>query len=246
MQPHNDRVIRLAMRARGYNNCCGPKKSGEESFIKLLAKHRPALCIDIGANRGQYAESLLRLTDAEVISFEPHPNTDQRLCELRSAFPDRLVAVNKGVGDENAILDLLYGAVSGWATFSPEVNRIGFIGRNNKERMAVEVIRLDDFFSSEDEREIDLLKIDVEGYEYEVLQGARETIRTRSPKFIQIEFNLHQLFKGHSLLGLSSLLPGYRAYQILPHGLSWRDVKSPDANCYHLSNWVFVREGIEV
>ena len=93
-----------------------------------------------------------------------------------------------------------------------------------------------------------LLKIDTEGYEYEVLLGARQTIENRKPKFIQIEYNWHQLFKGQSLYKLASLLPNYVTYQLLPHGsgLSKVDARRPEANIYHYSNFVFIRKDIAV
>src|SRR3981081_2663609 len=103
--------------------------------------------------------------------------------------------------------------------------------------MQVEVTTLDSYFAGAVDvhrGEIDLLKIDTEGYEYEVLAGAADTLKRLRPKFVQIEYNWHQLFRKQSLHAIASLLTGYVAYQLLPYGsgLSRVDVRSPEANIY--------------
>lgn len=252
MQFLNDVVLNLALNARGYANyySCHPKSTGEEKFLRLFAKHNPRLCVDIGANKGDYSETLLHLTDSRVIAFEPLPKTFDILTKLQARFPNRMTVVNKGVGDKDAVLDLNFGDEdSTLASFSKEVSEIDYVGQNNRNAIKIEVITLDRFFKESNAPEcsqIDLLKIDTEGYEYEVLIGAKETIESRKPKFIQIEYNWHQLFKGQSLYKLASLLPNYVPYQLLPHGsgLNKVDVKRPESNIYHYSNFVFVREDI--
>ena len=68
----NDRVLNVALRARGYNNFRNNVESGETYFIsKILSPSAPKLCIDIGANVGRYTTEILEKTDANVISFEP-------------------------------------------------------------------------------------------------------------------------------------------------------------------------------
>jgi FkbM family methyltransferase len=252
MQSLNNVIFNLALNAKGFANyhSCHPKSTGEQIFLSHLAKHNPKLCIDVGANKGDYSEALLNLTNSKIIAFEPLPRTFKILSTLQTRFPNRLITVNKGVGDKNAELDLHFGDEdSTLASFSKEVQEIDYVGQNNKSAISIEVITLDSFFKESNYPEsiqIDLLKIDTEGYEHEVLTGAKETIETRKPKFIQIEYNWHQLFKGQSLYMLASLLPNYRAYQLLPHGsgLSPVDVKKPESNIYHYSNFVFVRKDI--
>lgn len=250
MQPLNNIILHAALNAKGFANNCNVTSSGEEAFLRHLAKHNPQLCIDVGANQGEYTEALLKRTHSKVIAFEPLPKAFEGLAKLTTRYPDRLMAVNKGIGDRNAELDLHFGEErSRLASFSKEVHEIDYVRRNNKNAIKVNVITLDQFFRESGKPEslpIDLLKIDTEGYEYEVLVGAKETLEKRKPKFIQIEYNWHQLFKGQSLYMLASLLPNYEAYQLLPHGsgLTKVDVRRPESNIYHYSNFVFVRRDI--
>jgi FkbM family methyltransferase len=252
MQAVNNVVLQLALRGHGYNNCCDPKRTGEERFLTILSKHNPRWCIDVGANRGQYARALLSLTEATVIAFEPLPMAFVSLSDLKAAFPKRLITVNQGLGDRLAEMDLHFGTeASECASFSEEANQIDWLSAVNRNIIKVQVNTLDNFFLSHPEidcDEIDLLKIDTEGFEYEVLVGAKDTIRQKRPKFVQIEYNWHHLFKAQSLFKLASLLPGYVPYQLLPHGrgLTRRDIKRPESNIFYYSNFLFVRSDISV
>jgi FkbM family methyltransferase len=244
MQRVNRVLLDLALHGKGYKNPGGD--SGEGKFLELLSHHRPQLCVDVGANKGNYSKALLEVTGSKVIAFEPLPGAFAALREIGRNFPDRFTAINKGVADRNSVLDLHFSEEdSEWASFSTEINEIPYIAGSNKNSVRVEVLTLDDFFENHP-AQIDLLKIDTEGYEYEVLVGARETIRSNGPKFIQIEFNWHQLFRGRSLYALASLLPDYVAYQLLPTGLQRVDVRQPENNIYHYSNFVFVRNDIAI
>lgn len=248
-QKFNNLVLNLAFRARGYNNHGNLSSTGEKIFIELLASMKPRLCIDVGANKGEYSGELLKATGAHVIAFEPLPKAFSILKKLSDTYPDRFAPENFGVGKENATLDLFYGeADSELASFSPDVNQIPYVAASNTNKMSVPVITLDSYLNKiPDNFEcIDLLKIDTEGFEYEVLSGAQKAIEKLKPKFIHIEYNWHQLFRTQSLKSLSSLMPGYKAYQLLPYGegLVLRDVDLPESNIYHYSNFVFVRPDV--
>jgi FkbM family methyltransferase len=246
-QPLNDAILHLALRARGYNNFSDPRATGEDHFIDLLASTSPTLCVDVGANRGAYSAALLTRTNARVIAFEPLPGAFEALSTLASRHPGRLQAVNMGVGARCETLTLHHGTDdSELASFSPEVQGLDYVGRHNVHALDVPVVTLDSYFAGPEGagvEAIDLLKIDTEGFEYEVLLGARETLARLRPRFVQIEYNWHQLFRDCSLRKLAGLLPGYVAYQLLPHGggMVRRDVDRPESNIPYFSNFVFVR-----
>lgn len=251
MQFFNDLILHLALHGRGYNNCCSTSVSGEEIFFKILSRHKPKICIDIGANIGEYSRRILSITQSEVIAFEPLPKAFQSLTNLSEQFDGRLTAINEGLADRIEILELYYGMDdSELATFSKEAHQINYISSLNTNSLKVKVNTLDNFISKNNLKynEIDLLKIDTEGYEFEVLNGARLTVEKFKPKFIQIEFNWHQLFKNHTLYQISGLLQNYVAYQILPYGkgLIIRDLNKPESNIFRYSNFLFVRNDINL
>ena len=248
----NNAILHLALRGRGYVNFGDSKATGEAIFIDLLAKTNPKLCIDIGANKGHYSETLLLKTGGYIVAFEPLPKAFESLSRLKAKYPNRFEAVNVGVGQKEGVLDLFYGEEdSEHASFSEEVKKVDYVGVQNKNIMMVPVTTLDTYFENNLVSEfdsIDLIKIDTEGFEYEVLMGAKNTISLFKPKLIQIEYNWHQLFRNHSLQKIAELLPDYSAYQMLPHGsgLIKRDLSRPESNIYHYSNFVFIRDGFYI
>ena len=149
MQSIDNIILNLALGAKGFANyhSCDPKDTGEEIFLKLLSKHDPHLCIDVGANKGDYSEALLNFTNCKVIAFEPQPKIFEILSKLQTRFPNRFTPVNKGVGDQDTELDLHFGDEdSTLASFSQEVNAIDYVGLVNTKTAKMEVITLDSFF----------------------------------------------------------------------------------------------------
>tara|TARA_R100000687_G_C6452961_1_gene166215 strand:+ start:6583 stop:7323 length:741 start_codon:yes stop_codon:yes gene_type:complete len=237
----------LALYLNGYDQFGAVATTGEGYFVQLLSRFGVRTCVDVGANFGEYSRLLLDNTSADVIAFEPLPQAFRVLREVEAKFPGRYTPINMGVGDRSGQLDLYFGPGNlELASFSQEVNNIGYVARRNVDSISASVTTLDDYFFSGDTSSIgsiDLIKIDTEGYEYEVLVGASKTLARFKPKFVQVEFNWHQLFKGQSMYSISGLLPGYKLYQMLPYnaGMVERDPKSPEASIYHFSNFVFVR-----
>lgn len=244
----NETLLRLILRGGGYNNP-DMAHNGERRFQKIIARQNPKVCIDIGANVGKYSTTLLADTSADVIAFEPLPTVFSDLKRLEDLYPGRFTAVNEALGNEPGDFDLHFGSSdTRLASLSNDVSEIDYVGSVNKEIVRVHVSTLDDYFRTAvpSFEEIDLIKIDTEGYEYEVLLGAQETIRDFRPKFIQLEYNWHHLFQGHTLLDIAALVPGYSLFQILPYGkcLLERDPRRPETNIFHYSNFVFIREDV--
>ena len=251
-QKINNYILQLALRARGYNNWGESETTGEAYFIDLLAKTNPKLIIDIGANKGNYSTELLAKTNADIIAFEPLPKAYEYLLNIKTKYPTRFEAVNAGVGAKEETLELLYGSdVSVLASFSKEVKQVDYVGQHVVNVMKVPVTTLDAYYHQNIKGKyecLDLLKIDTEGFEYEVLMGAQQTLSQLRPKFIQIEYNWHQLFRNQSLRLIAELMPGYSAYQMLPngHGIVKRDLNRPESNIYNYSNFVFIRDDVKL
>ena len=81
----------------------------------------------------------------------------------------------------------------------------------------IQVRTLDGVAQEEGISSIDLLKLDVEGHELAVLEGARETLaRTRA---VQFEFGGSNIDSGAFLRDIVALLGGFRIYRLLADGL---------------------------
>ncbi|WP_349323031.1 FkbM family methyltransferase [Asticcacaulis sp. MM231] len=251
-QSFNDFVFETLLKARGYNNCCDLKTTGERNFLKLVARLNPTHCIDVGANVGAFSQRLLETTGASVLAFEPLPLAFDKLRQLQDRYPNRFVPISKGLGSVPGMFDLAFGKENiELATFSSDARKIDYVEFFNNDTVKAEVVTLDAFIESTDIdfdfSNVDLLKIDTEGFEQHVLLGAKNFIATRRPKLIQIEYNWHQLFTGHTLYSFAALLSGYEAFVILPYGTKLKkvDPSKPDNNIFHFSNFVFIRNDVE-
>ena len=152
-------------------------KSKSESELALVAiLCRPnQIALDIGASRGLYS-ARMAIWSKEVICFEPHPSSSRLLKEtVAKVFPSMTVhsvALSNQNGLESFKFEFLDPGRSRIIYTDSEKGNFGV-------RM-VPVKTLDIFQLGN----ISLIKIDVEGFEFEVLEGALETIKKSRPAII--------------------------------------------------------------
>ena len=138
---------------------------------------------DIGANVGDMTLAMLKaFPDAVVYSFEPCSSTRDVLTERVHASPytDRVRLYSNGFFDQEAVRALNVTSFNG-ANSLLEINAEYHEMNPHIEERATEditLVRLDDFVREQGIVHIDLIKIDVEGVEYQVLAGARQTLST--------------------------------------------------------------------
>ena len=70
----------------------------------------------------------------------------------------------------------------------------------------VNVITLDEFSNTHKILNVDLLKIDTEGHEKEVLEGALSLIKEKKIKYILLEFHLSNMYKNYDIKDLENFL----------------------------------------
>lgn len=190
----NLNVIKLSSVFIGNNNFYSMKTSGELFFLKNIFKEKPDLCIDVGANEGSYSKYILENSSFKIIAFEPFSKSFKRLNKLKKKYPKRIDLFNFRLGNANRNLSLHYDKGNSlWSNFNPEVNKIDYL-KDNKfiERSKIE--KLDKIYYNNKKlfkNKIKLLKIDTEGYEYEVLLGVSEFYQEKKPTYTQIENNYY-------------------------------------------------------
>ena len=147
----------------------------------LISALRPDdTAIDVGANKGSYLWSLSHaVPNGRVVAFEPQPllfDYLRRAC--RSAGLKNVVVEGAGVSAKSGHLTL---AIPGTRDSSPGASFEEAVRQREACRTVdVPTYSLDDYFSSERQR-IGAIKIDVEGHELAVLEGAREILARHAP-----------------------------------------------------------------
>ena len=126
--------------------------------------------IDVGANIGNHSIEFARHF-GKVYAFEPNPHTF-KLLAFNSDFHPNIEVFNHGLSDKDAALQMSEDIVNYGG--SSAVRQM-----EGDTQVRIEVKRLDDVAA--DIPDIALIKIDVEGMELKVLQGAVETIRSHQP-----------------------------------------------------------------
>ncbi len=143
---------------------------------------------DVGANIGQTSSAILaHFPNAQVYSFEPHPDTFRKLTE---ALKDpRAHAFNIALGHKSGDAELfIYDSdlINSLTPIAPFAMR--FEKRSSKS-ISIRVLTVDEFCSLQGIDAIDVLKVDTEGCDLDVLKGATEKFRSRQIKFVVTEFN---------------------------------------------------------
>jgi FkbM family methyltransferase len=134
--------------------------------------------VDVGANIGLYSAIASR-AGAHVIAFEPS--------DRARAVLERNIAANGG-SDSFRCLDCALANESGRLRFSGN-HDVGnhLVGESDDvaSSVEVEVRRLDDVLASmPDEPSPKVIKVDVEGWDLEVLRGAERTLRSAQPALL--------------------------------------------------------------
>lgn len=131
-----------------------------------------------------------------IISFEPNARAFARLREVAELDGSwDTVAVALGASPSNAELHVTIDSQSS-SILSPREHNYDFMSET-PEVVQIEVRTLDSFRLATDGRPT-LLKLDVQGYELEVLRGATETLRRVAA--VECELSLSALYEGQALI----------------------------------------------
>jgi len=162
------------------------------------------LFVDVGANVGTYAIWTAEL-GAEVIALEPAPDTFALLEENIALNGYPVTAMRAAAGDH-----------CGWARFTAGLDTGNSLSRDGQ--IVTRLVTVDSLIGS---RPVAGMKIDVEGFEIDVLRGAARALAGHRIGLIQIEWNqMSTLAKGADRQPIADLLAGhgYQLYRPDPTG----------------------------
>ena len=221
------------------------ENNGELFLLNKLAKFHQSspdtvVLFDVGANVGNYS-SLLANTfrrDSKIYAFEPTEAAYLKLKQFSNSKPS-IQTFQIGFGRVNETLTIYTN--QNFSELSGVYNRTTlFEGMHSKPENCT-FRTLDSFCGENNIKHIHFLKIDVEGHELFVLQGAQTLLENGHLDFIQFEFGAGNQYSKTYFIDFYSLLEkNYSIYRILQDGFEEITTYSPDYELLLLTNYLAV------
>lgn len=219
-------AVRLAIAVRNQCRCVikyhlaespDALDTGERWLVQRVASYGERF-VDVGANVGDWLGMVRESTSGRpfaALAFEPSGSAFEALQRRFGADPSIVLS------------NVALGSVPGSLEFFEEPNAgrgstlVADFMRTRGTTRTVTVATLDDALRDAGWNRVDLLKIDAEGYDLQVLRGARESIASRSIGVIQFEYNRAWQLAGDTLRAAYTLLEssGYRVFVLRRDGL---------------------------
>lgn len=219
------------------NLYCGLMEYNEMGFLLHFLKPADTF-VDIGANIGSYTILASSQVKANSISIEPLQETFKKLIDniLINKVEQNVKAFNIGLGSE-----------IGKIHFTQSLDTINHVATKEEiDTIEVKIDTLDNLLMNE--QCPSLIKIDVEGYENEVINGAEKTLENQSLKAIIIELNGSGSRYGYDdeNIHLKLLQYGFKPYCYNPKGKQLKALKTfGNHNTLYLRDVNFIEERIK-
>lgn len=190
VQKYIERRIRKSQILAGIGSGGNVENSGEKSILKRLTSlKQDSYCLfDVGANKGDFTQIILTLfnnDNIQVHSFEPSKATFEFL--KNNIKSDKVILNNKGLGKEAGTFPF-YTDRPGSGAASLTKRKLDYLGVDFGYSEDVSIDTLDNYCNENNIKDIDLLKLDIEGHEMDVLEGSKEMLSRNVIKMISFEF----------------------------------------------------------
>ena len=187
----------------------------EYDLPRVLPKPSSSV-FDVGANKGQTIEMMQRLLiDPRIYSFEP---SSDLATLLRAKFDPKRVTVEQcGLGAAPESRTFIHYQVSELSSFLPlsKDAHNPFSKVNEQGREELEIRTVDSYAEANAIDHIDLLKIDTQGFDFEVLKGSEAMIVGGRVSAVLVELNFAQLYANQCGPGEVIDWLGRRGFSIL-------------------------------
>ena len=203
------------------------------------------MVFDVGSNIGEYAILLSQILEpnTNIYCFEPSKATFEHLIENTSNIKN-IQLFNFGLGVKAESINLYFDKKeSGLASFYKR--RLDHFSIDMSKSELVEVKILDEFCRDHKIEHIHFLKMDVEGNELNILNGAKGMMDKGTIDFIQFEFGGCNIDSRTFFQDFFYLLKDqYHIYRILKNGLYPIDSYSEKYEIFITTNYLAKRKSL--
>jgi FkbM family methyltransferase len=202
------------------------------------------LLIDVGANAGQFA-TLVRNHGYQgaILSFEPSSAAHRELVKAAAADPLWTVADRMALGATSGEVEINIAANSFSSSILPMLDTHLSAAPQSQyiQREQVPMHRLDDVLPDDADSSTIFLKLDVQGFEPQVLSGAAHTLSRASA--VQLEMSLLPLYEGELLLSQMCCTMSAKGFDLWDLEPSFRD---PDTGRLLQVDGIFTKQSTEL
>jgi len=163
-----DKKLLLNPNDRGFSrefHSYGFREPLNTMFIYKIVKEKKPIILDIGSNLGYFALIELEAGAKHVIAVEPVPETFRFLCENLKGY-DNVTPLNLLVSDKEEISEFYIGDELNRSSLLPDFTED--LGCKIKEKLTIKTLPLSRLVK---EYGANMIRMDVEGYEYRILSG---------------------------------------------------------------------------
>lgn len=150
---------------------------GDKTFRLDYNLNESSFVLDLGGYEGQWASDIFARYLCTIHVFEPVPIFAEKIAK-RFAGNSKINVHYFGLGRETCNVNL-HLAADGSSVFT----------NKNAESIIIQIIKVDDFLRENEFPFIDLIKINIEGGEYELLEHLLETGYVENIRNIQVQFH---------------------------------------------------------
>ena len=213
-------VLAATHASLGIGRFQGMKVTGEEYLLNHVLTNvldkTGSVVFDIGAHQGNYTLMLAdKFPGSRIFSFEPNPSSFELLTKRFSAYwnvEPILAAVSNR--DANAVLFVdSSNPTSSHSTLLKD-GQISILNKSSLDEVEVETLTVDSFCEANQIDSIAFLKIDTEGNELNVLEGAAGLLKEYRISIIQIEFTQLNIETRIFQRDIREQLPNYEFFRL--------------------------------
>ena len=195
-----------------------------------------SIIFDVGGHKGESISFFLKNFNVDkIISFEPSPINFEKLkintLQFQKKYKKTQIFIeNFGIGQKKEKLKLKQHSESSSSTINDFNVESNYLKRKNKflnlknnffKEVDISVITLDDYIKKHGIQKIDLLKIDTEGYEFDVLRGLNNKLNLVG--FLMFEHHYDDMLKKkYTFQDINELLKKYNFKKIFKSRMPFR------------------------
>ena len=211
------------------------------NFLKIKIKlDRINLFLDVGAHHGETIDLFSKnFSIKKLISFEASPKSFKKLFSRKDFFKKRykftnIILENVALGSENKKVKIKEFVESSSSTiqdidqnskyYKKKFRFLNFIGTKKVfEETEIDITKFKDYLEIKKINNIDFLKIDTEGYEYEIIKGMEKKLKDVKLLYFEHHYDL-MIKKNYTFFDISKILKDHNFRKIYKIKMPFRKV----------------------